>query len=44
MVLGAVSGAVAGNEVQKKHDQPVPGQQVMVRTGSGESARVMAQQ
>jgi len=35
MVLGAVGGAVAGNEVQKKHDQPVPGQQVIVRTGSG---------
>ncbi|MDM0117493.1 glycine zipper 2TM domain-containing protein [Variovorax sp. J22R133] len=35
MVLGAVGGAVAGNEVQKKHDQPVPAQQVMVRTTSG---------
>jgi outer membrane lipoprotein SlyB len=69
MVLGAVGGAVAGNEVQKKHDQPVPAQQVIVRTssgvlvavtqpvvaglrvgqrvyieGSGETARVMAQQ
>ena len=69
MVIGAVGGAVAGNEVQKKHDQPVPGQQVIIRTGSGvlvavtqpvvpglhvgqrvyiegsgESARIMAQQ
>ena len=35
MVLGAVGGAVVGNEVQKKHDQPVPGQQVIVRTSSG---------
>jgi outer membrane lipoprotein SlyB len=35
MVLGAVGGAVAGNEVQKKYDQPAPGQQVIVRTGSG---------
>ena len=69
MVLGAVGGALAGNEVQKKYDKPVPGQQVIVRTtsgvlvavtqpvvaglrvgqrvyveGSGETARVMAQQ
>lgn len=35
MVLGAVGGAVAGNEVQKKHDKPVAGQQLIVRTGSG---------
>jgi len=35
MVLGAVGGAVAGNEVQKKYDQPTPGQQIVVRTGSG---------
>ncbi|MDM0117941.1 glycine zipper 2TM domain-containing protein [Variovorax sp. J22R133] len=35
MVLGAVGGAVAGNEVQKKHDRPIPAQQVMVRTSSG---------
>ena len=35
MVLGTVGGALAGNEVQKKYDQPVPGQQVIVRTGSG---------
>lgn len=35
MVLGTVGGALAGNEVQKKHDQPVPGQQIIVRTTSG---------
>ncbi len=35
MVLGTVGGAVAGNEVQKKYDQPVPGQQIIVRTGNG---------
>ena len=35
MVLGTVGGAVAGNEIQKKHDQPVPGQQIIVRTKSG---------
>jgi outer membrane lipoprotein SlyB len=29
------SGAFAGNEIQKKHDQPVPGQQIIVRTGNG---------
>ena len=32
MVLGAVGGAVAGNEVQKKYDAPKPGQQIIVRT------------
>jgi outer membrane lipoprotein SlyB len=35
MVLGTVGGAYAGNEVQKKNEQPVPGQQIIVRTGSG---------
>jgi outer membrane lipoprotein SlyB len=35
MVLGAVGGAVAGNEAQKKYDQPIPGQQIVVRTSSG---------
>ena len=35
MVLGTVGGALAGNEVQKKYDKPVPGQQVIVRTKSG---------
>lgn len=35
MVLGTVGGALAGNEVQKKHDQPIPGQQIIVRTTNG---------
>jgi outer membrane lipoprotein SlyB len=35
MVLGSVGGALAGNEIQKKNDTPVYGQQVIVRTGSG---------
>ena len=35
MVVGAVGGAVAGHEVQKHYDKPVPGQQVIVRTNSG---------
>jgi outer membrane lipoprotein SlyB len=35
MVAGALGGAWAGNEVQKKHDAPVSGQQVIVRTSSG---------
>ena len=35
MVLGTVGGALAGNEVQKKHDRPVPGQQIIVRTSNG---------
>lgn len=35
MVVGTVGGALAGNEVQKKRDQPVPGQQIIVRTTNG---------
>ena len=35
MVAGAIGGAVVGNEVQKKHDQPIAGQQIIVRLGSG---------
>jgi outer membrane lipoprotein SlyB len=35
MVLGTVGGALAGNEVQKKYDQPVAGQQIIVRTSRG---------
>lgn len=34
-VLGTLGGAVAGNEVQKKHDKPQPGQQVIVRMSNG---------
>jgi outer membrane lipoprotein SlyB len=35
MVLGTVGGAVAGHQVQKKYDQPVAGQQIIVRTTNG---------
>ena len=35
MVLGTVGGALAGNEIQKQHDQPVPGQQIIVRASNG---------
>lgn len=35
MVAGAIGGALAGNEIQKKYDKPVPGQQIIVRTASG---------
>ena len=35
MVAGAIGGALVGNEVQKKNDQLVPGQQIIVRTTSG---------
>ena len=35
MVAGAIGGAVAGNDVQKKRDQPTPAQQIIVRMNSG---------
>jgi outer membrane lipoprotein SlyB len=35
MVAGAIGGALAGNEIQKRNDQPVPAQQIIVRTTSG---------
>ena len=35
MVLGAIGGAFAGNEIQKKYDQPQTGQQIIVRTATG---------
>jgi len=35
MVLGAIGGAVAGNEIQKHYDKPVQGQQIFVRTSNG---------
>jgi outer membrane lipoprotein SlyB len=40
MVLGTLGGAYAGNEVQKKYDQPVPGQQIIVRLKNGVLASV----
>ena len=41
MVVGAIGGAVAGNEVQKRHDQPIPGQQIIVRLASGVLVQVI---
>ncbi len=35
MVLGTVGGAVVGNQVQKRYEQPVMGQQIIVRTSTG---------
>ena len=35
MVVGTIGGALTGNEVQKKHDQPQSAQQVIVRVKSG---------
>jgi outer membrane lipoprotein SlyB len=35
MVAGAIGGAMVGNEVQKKNDQPIAAQQIIVRTSSG---------
>jgi outer membrane lipoprotein SlyB len=35
MVIGALGGAVAGNEVQKKYAEPKPGQKIIVRTTTG---------
>jgi outer membrane lipoprotein SlyB len=35
MVAGALGGALAGNEVQKKYDTPIPAQQIIVRVRSG---------
>lgn len=35
MVAGALGGALIGNNVQKRYDQPVPGQQIIVRLTSG---------
>jgi len=35
MIVGTIGGALAGNEVQKKHDRPVPGQQIIVRAANG---------
>jgi outer membrane lipoprotein SlyB len=35
MVAGTLGGALVGNEIQKRHEQPVPGQQIIVRVKSG---------
>lgn len=35
MVAGTLGGALLGNDIQKKRDQPEPGQQIIVRVKSG---------
>ena len=35
MVLGTLGGAITGNEIQKRRDQPEQGQQIIVRVTSG---------
>ncbi len=35
MVVGTIGGALFGNEMQSRRDQPEPGQQVIVRLKSG---------
>jgi outer membrane lipoprotein SlyB len=35
MVAGTLGGALLGNNIQKKYDQPLPGQQIIVRLKSG---------
>jgi outer membrane lipoprotein SlyB len=35
MVAGAIGGALVGNEVQKRNEQPIAAQQIIVRTSSG---------
>lgn len=35
MVAGAIGGAVVGNDMQKKNEQPIAAQQLVVRTRSG---------
>ena len=35
MVAGALGGALLGNNVQKRYDQPITGQQIIVRMKSG---------
>jgi outer membrane lipoprotein SlyB len=35
MVVGALGGALAGNDIQKKYDRPAAGQQIIVRVRSG---------
>ncbi len=35
MVAGTIGGALIGNQVQKRNDQPVAAQQIIVRTKTG---------
>lgn len=35
MVAGTIGGALFGNEIQKRHDQPIAAQQIIVRLKNG---------
>jgi outer membrane lipoprotein SlyB len=35
MIAGAIGGAIVGNEVQRNNTQPIPGEQIIVRTRNG---------
>jgi outer membrane lipoprotein SlyB len=35
MIAGAIGGAIVGNEVQRNNAQPIPGEQIIVRTRNG---------
>jgi outer membrane lipoprotein SlyB len=35
MVLGTIGGTIAGAEVARRYDSPLPGQEIIVRTKSG---------
>ena len=35
MIAGAIGGAIVGNQVQRDNTQPIPGQQIIVRTANG---------
>jgi outer membrane lipoprotein SlyB len=35
MIAGAIGGALVGNEVQRNNTQPIPGEQIIVRTRNG---------
>jgi outer membrane lipoprotein SlyB len=35
MIAGAIGGALVGNEVQRNNAQPIPGEQIIVRTRNG---------
>ncbi len=35
MVVGTIGGAFVGNKVQERYNQPVEGQQIIVRTSNG---------
>jgi outer membrane lipoprotein SlyB len=39
MIAGAIGGALVGNEVQRNNTQPIPGEQIIVRTRNGVLSR-----